>query len=176
MHSIIMSPGLAGNYPAAGARLALLARCCLHLRLCADSKALLWEGVQGHLQQQFSTGKGLAQGLLSSLTCWKVSTGSAPAQSRGEFGPYPRGGWDCTGRTSDLLGSVVAHLWSKPDLHYWVTQKGLSFSAGHPTAHISLLLFLPSSTFCRTVKASKRVDSVLLSLFSGVLRVHFAFA
>lgn len=72
MHSIIMSPGLAGNYPAAGARLALLARCCLHLRLCADSKALLWEGVQGHLQQQFSTGKGLAQGLLSSLTCCKA--------------------------------------------------------------------------------------------------------
>lgn len=32
-------PRLAGNYPAAAALLSLLARYCLHLRSCADSKA-----------------------------------------------------------------------------------------------------------------------------------------
>lgn len=68
-----MSLGLAGNYPAAGALLALLTLYCLHLRLCADSKALLQEGAQGDLQQQFSLQKrDLAQRLLSSLTWCKA--------------------------------------------------------------------------------------------------------
>lgn len=68
MHSIIVSPGLAGNYPAAGALLALLTFIAFSLGYVLTARPCCRTG-WGKLQQQFSPQKReVAQRLLSSLT------------------------------------------------------------------------------------------------------------